>query len=378
MKLTIISHTEHYKADDGTIIGWGPTIGELNHLIKDFDEITHVAMLLSGKPPPSSLAYTSSNIKFVALPSLGGKTITSKLKLIIAIPKVIYIVAKQLKKTDVFQLRTPTGIGVFLIPFLTLFIKKKGWYKYAGNWNQENPPLGYRLQRWMLKNQKRTVTINGKWKDQHKQCITFENPCLGLNDFEEGKKLVKNKEYLAPFSFCFVGRLERAKGVERIINAFGLLSEKEKAQVKEVVFVGNGEEAPYFSKLACDCGVPIKFLGFLSRNEVFTLYKNSHFFLLPSTASEGFPKVIAEAMNFGCIPIVSNVSSIGQYINNKNGYIVSPTNSQKLQEIVSAICAEKEQVFKEKAKLGATVSEKFTFHNYNNRLQKEIINKQTN
>jgi glycosyltransferase involved in cell wall biosynthesis len=263
---------------------------------------------------------------------------------------------------------------VFLIPFFTFFIKKKGWYKYAGNWNQENPPLGYRMQRWMLKNQKRTVTINGKWKNQPKQCITFENPCLSLNDFEEGNKLTQNKEYQGSLSFCFVGRLERAKGVERIINAFTALSTEEKQKVAHINFVGDGQELEFFKKLALESGVKMNFLGFLPRKEVFNLYKNTHFFLLPSTASEGFPKVIAEAMNFGCIPIVSNVSSIGQYINDGNGYIVNPTTSQKLQEIVSKISNEKEQIFKEKAKLGAVVSQNFTFHNYNTRIQKEIIN----
>src|SRR5690606_41847313 len=62
--------------------------------------------------------------------------------------------------------------------YLTLFCHKKGWYKYAGNWNQKKPPLGYALQRWMLKHQKRKVTINGSWPKQPKHCITFENPCL--------------------------------------------------------------------------------------------------------------------------------------------------------------------------------------------------------
>ncbi len=205
MKLVVISHTEHYKKPDGTIVGWGPTINELNHLIDEFDEITHVAMLHQGTAPPSALPYVSSKIKFIALPPLGGNTFTSKLKLIISAPKVISIVSKAIKESDVFQLRTPTGIGVFLIPYLTWFVKTKGWFKYAGNWNQENPPVGYRLQRWMLKKQKRIVTINGKWENQPEHCLTFENPCLTLEDYKNGTQMVSDKKYHAPWSFCFVG-----------------------------------------------------------------------------------------------------------------------------------------------------------------------------
>ena len=372
MKLTVISHTEHYQQVDGTIVGWGPTINELNHLIDAVDEITHVAMLHTGVPPPSSLPYTSTKIKFVALPVLGGNSLFSKLKLVFYAPKIILIVLKEIKKADVFQLRTPTGIGVFLIPYLTWFVKTKGWYKYAGNWNQEKPPLGYRLQRWMLKNQKRTVTINGKWEGQPQQCLTFENPCLTLDDFEQGKQWVLNKEYKAPWSFCFVGRLEKAKGVERIIKAFTALSEEDKNKISRVDLVGDGFEADYFKNLALKSGVEMNFHGFLPRNEVFDLYKKNHYFLLPSD-SEGFPKVIAEAMNFGCIPIVSDVSSIGQYINKTNGYLISPITSEKLKEIITLTFNEKEHVIKEKAIVGAQVSIKFTFDNYNTRVREEII-----
>src|SRR5690606_10301011 len=120
----------------------------------------------------------AENINFVPLTPLGGKGYAAKLKIILNIPKIIRVVQKTLQKVDVFQLRTPTGIGVFLIPYLTLFSNKAGWYKYAGNWNQKNPPFGYAVQRWMLKNQTRKVTINGTWPKQPKHCLTFENPCL--------------------------------------------------------------------------------------------------------------------------------------------------------------------------------------------------------
>ena len=371
MKLTIISHTEHYKKDDGSIVGWGPTINELNNLLDEFDEITHVAMLHKGMPPPSSLPYTSSKINFVALPVLGGKTILSKLKSVYFAPRVIKIVSREICKSDVFQLRTPTGIGVYLIPYLTWVVKSKGWYKYAGNWSQKNPPLGYRLQRWMLKNQKRFVTINGTWKDQPQHCLTFENPCLTIRDFQLGSQLVTKKEYKAPLSFCFVGRLEKAKGVEKIIRAFADLTEEEKQKISHIDLVGDGPEIDYFKEKALKSGVKIYFHGFLPRNEVFDLYKSTHFFLLPSD-SEGFPKVIAEAMNFGCIPIVSDVSSIGQYINVTNGYIILPITSVKLREIISLIINEKECVIKEKAALGDKVTVKFTFDAYNKKI-KELL-----
>ena len=133
MKLAIISHTEHYKTNDGTIVAWGPTVNEINHLLEVFDAIYHIAMLQGSKAPPSALPYCSDKIKFIPVPTVGGRTVLKKFDVIFKAPQIIRTISKTLKHVDYFQLRTPTGIGVFLIPYLTFFVKKKGWYKYAGN-----------------------------------------------------------------------------------------------------------------------------------------------------------------------------------------------------------------------------------------------------
>ncbi len=370
MKLAIISHTEHYKKKDGTIVGWGPTISELNHLAQDFGKIYHIAFLHSGTPPPSSLPYTASNIEFVPLQPVGGKGLVAKLKIIRNIPIIIHTVRKTLKKVDVFQMRTPTGIGVFLIPYLTLFSSKKGWYKYAGNWNQDNPPLGYALQRWMLKKQNRKVTINGRWPKQPKHCLTFENPCLTEKEREEGLQITNTKSFSPPFTFCFVGRLEDAKGVQRIIDAFGLLDNFE--NIETIHFIGNGKKMGHYKEQCTALGLPTVFHGFLERQEVFEVYKKSHFILLPSD-SEGFPKVIAEAMNYGCIPIVSDVSSIGQYVNDKNGFLLNPINGQQLRKILSRAFSKNTDELTKMASDCYLVASRFTFNMYRKKIQEEII-----
>ena len=61
-------------------------------------------------------------------------------------PATIKTVKKFIDKADCYQFRSPTGIGVYLLTYLSYFIKKPGWFKYAGNWKQVNPPLGYRFQ----------------------------------------------------------------------------------------------------------------------------------------------------------------------------------------------------------------------------------------
>ncbi|WP_242117963.1 glycosyltransferase [Aestuariivivens sediminicola] len=375
MKLAIISHTEHYNTTDGTIVGWGPTVMEINHLLEVFEEIYHVAMLHQGEAPPSALPYQSGRIHFVPIPAVGGPSFSDKLSILWYAPKIVSIISIALKKVDVFQFRAPTGIGVYVIPYLTFFVKKKGWYKYAGNWNQKQAPPGYALQRWLLKHQARKVTINGFWEHQPANHLSFENPCLSEADIRLGEQVRLRKDFIGKLSFCFVGRLEREKGVERIIRAFLGLNKKDLDRVETVHLVGAGKALENFKTLAQAGEIDFKFHGTLARKDVFKVYTESHVFLLPTTASEGFPKVIAEALNFGCVPIVSRLSAIDHYIGDeKNGYLIDPVTDDVLGNLIKKLLylsEVKRRAFLDQA---PELVKQFTFEHYNQRIVNDILN----
>lgn len=374
-RLVIISHTEHYINAEGVIVGWGPTITEINHLLAIFDSITHIAMLQTLPAPASALPYCSDRIRFVALPPLGGKGLKDKLALLWNAPKVIQTVRYWVLKTDYFQLRTPTGIGVYLIPYLSLFVKTKGWYKYAGNWNQTNAPIGYALQRQFLKWQKRPVTINGFWENQPEHCISFENPCLTEEDIQNGYTIRKSKHLSAPLHLCFVGRLEIEKGVERLIEALQQLSAEAQMRIAAVHFVGDGADRGYFERLAQNSSVPCQFYGFLTRQAVHEIYKRSHAIVLPSTASEGFPKVLAEAMNYGCIPIVSDISAIAHYIKDQQqGLLLRPVTVVSVVKALQTLIAMEDAQYTSMLQHQEAVVKTFTFAEYHQHLQSAVLN----
>ena len=373
--LTIISHTEHYKKPDGSIVGLGSTVTEVNYLLEVFDEIIHVAMLHHTVAPSSALPYTSKKITLIALPVVGGKKMSDKLAIVYKAPKIIKIIKKAIKQTDYFQFRAPTGIGVFVIPYLVLLSSKKGWFKYAGNWKQENAPLAYSFQRWLLKNQNRKVTINGAWENQPKQCLTFENPCLTNDEVLHGQEITKTKQLNSnAMVFCFVGRLEKEKGLGLLIDAFKNLSKTEKRNIKAVHIVGDGNAKQDYINQGLNCDINFIYHGFLSRNAVQSIYKESHVIILPS-ASEGFPKVIAEAMNYGCLPIVSNVSSIGNYVKSDlNGFLLENISVESLLQSMRKVLNLPTSIFSKMIQSQNNELLKFTFAYYNNRVKKDILN----
>jgi len=373
MKLVIISHTPHYKKN-GVIVGWGSTIAEVNHLTKLFSEIYHIAPLHNEAAPDSSLAYESEKIKFIPISTYGGVNLKDKLSVLTTAPGNLKTISSVLKKSgsnDWIQFRAPTAMGMYVIPYLSFFRKSKLWVKYAGNWNMDNPPLSYKFQKWWLENnfQNSKVTINGYWEGQKSHIINFQNPCMDSEELLKAKEKSKNKNFDGKLSICFVGALSKNKGVDLILES--LVKIKDSSEIDKVVFAGDGIERSKYEKLSKKINVEIEFTGFINRKELELIYEKSHIIVLPSE-SEGFPKVIAEAAAYGCVPVVSDVSSISQYFDETKAYLLKNINSSELTDKIN-------QAFSNRSKLKIMSencvrdSEKFTYEHYLKSLSDKIL-----
>ena len=76
--------------------------------------------------------------------------------------------------------------------------------------------------------------------------------------------------------------------------------------------VGDGPSRAECQRLIEACGMSqaYRLHGWLERRALNSLYTAAHFVVLPSTCSEGWPKVLSEGMAHGAVPIASAVSAI--------------------------------------------------------------------
>jgi glycosyltransferase involved in cell wall biosynthesis len=374
-KLVIISHTDHQRTAEGTIVGWGPTITEINYLAQFWDEVVHVGCFDQSTPKGSSLPYIGQNIRLVPIPPFGGRTMKEKLSVITLAPTVITKVLGALKGATHVQMRMPMGIGIYLLPFFAMRDRRRYifWVKYANNWMQRNAPKGYAIQRWMLSKNIAgcKTTINGFWKDQPSHCISFENPSLRFSDLEAGKQALASKNFTAPFNFVFIGRLEDEKGVSRILEAIRGI---DPALIGKIHFIGDGKKTQEYLNNSADMADKIVFHGYRTGDFIRSILASSHFFLLPTTASEGFPKVVAEASCYGCIPVVSDTSSIPHYVKDHfNGFVWEIDGQVSFQDKLTAAINLPKEILENIAKNGGELAEKFTLERYFNRLSSEIF-----
>tara|TARA_Y100000813_G_scaffold198329_1_gene186108 strand:+ start:850 stop:1977 length:1128 start_codon:yes stop_codon:yes gene_type:complete len=366
--LLIISHTNHCINKSGEIVGFSPTIREINFLSKKFKKITHIGCLKKNEINNNYLEY-SKNVEFVGIPNFGGKSYFKKLNVILYAPIIIFKVLQYLKKSDIFHFRAPTSIGLYLIPFLIL--KKNGWFKFAGDWSCKNSSLASKVQKFILHNlNKNIVTYNGFFNAK-KHCKSFENPCLDNNQINIGKKIALKKEFNTPFNIVFVGRIENKKGMDTILTT--LKNSDEKNKVHRIDFIGVADTKEYETEFKKINGLFCHFHGQLKISQVHDFYKKAHFIILPSK-TEGFPKVIAEAACYGVIPIVSDVGSIGHYINSSNGYLVDSSNMQydfnlKFENALK----ENYEKLKSKSNIVTKLAKLYTFESYLYKLEKLVF-----
>jgi len=373
MNLLIISHTPHYLKD-GIIQGWGSTVREIDHLAALFDQVTHLAPLHSEPNPASSLAYTNPKINFIPVKPAGGKSIFQKLAILWRIPSWLAAIRKELFKADSVHIRCPAVIRlVALLAFRLWGRGKPCWVKYAGNWQpQSKEPLSYTIQRaWLSKNRHRgVVTVNGHWPAQPAHVFPFNNPSLTLNEVQAAAELSKHKAISEPLELIFVGRLEDAKGVSRIIQVAKLL-----AGIPvdfHLTLIGDGPQRSAFEAQVVRAALQdrVSFVGWKRRAEINDYYTKAHIILLPSEASEGWPKVLSEAMAFGAVPLASDVSSIPQVLNKTGaGKAIPPSDVEAYLEAILFFYANP-QSWQAASAAGKKASLEYTYEHYLHNVQK--------
>lgn len=143
----------------------------------------------------------------------------------------------------------------------------------------------------------------------------------------------------------YVGRLEEEKGVPYLIRAFA----KQNLSESILLLVGDGREKEHLQRLARDMGVEsnVRFLGYVSPEEMTSYYALSYVLVLPSIstarAKEPWGLVVNEAMNQG-LPVISTeavgAAAGGLIQDGVNGFILAERDSDALAASLSRILTE--------------------------------------
>lgn len=356
---------------DGRVYAFGPVVRELDVYLKLFERVNWIGFDRPDLHDDLIMIPVPEEVECILLPRSGGNSLLKKLGVLIRIPLMSWHILRSVLRHEVIHTRAPSS-PAFIAALLSFFFRNKTWWhKYAGNWAEEKPPFFYGMQRdWLKKASWSKATINGRWPGQPKHCLSFENPCLDEDERQRGAVAMQQKNYEGALELCFVGALTAAKGVNKLLEAIPHLP---KERIACLHLVGDGPLRGACEEKAKSVPFTLKVHGFLNREKVGSVMETCHLVILPSQ-SEGFPKVIAEGANYGCVPVVSDVSALGQYIiPAKNGFLLSPARLEqgKLADDLRDILARSD--LKKQAIAAYDMAAAFTFNHYYDRIRQDIL-----
>ncbi len=307
MKFLIVTFAPTLKNKD-TFSSYAPYVYEINLWTKHIEEFG----IISPTKYEHELLKANFNVipKIFSVPLFSFTSIKSSIQAIFLIPLVIIRLFKAMNWADHIHLRCPSNIALLGCFVQIFFPKKIKTAKYAGNWDPDSKqPFSYKLQQRILSNtfftKNMQVLVYGKWKNQTKNIKSFFTASFNENEIEK----VIARDYNDNLSFMFVGSLVEGKRPLLAIKIVeSLINEDKKAKLD---IYGDGILKNDLQLYVKENGLDdiIVFHGNQPKNVVKQSLKKVHFLILPSK-SEGWPKVIAEAMFFGVIPIATKISCV--------------------------------------------------------------------
>lgn len=328
MIFCIITHVIHTE-QEGKYYAYAPYVREMNIWTKQANKVILLAPIIKSDTTPLDIAYEHQDIEFIAIDRFDILSLKAIFRTILKVPGISWQLYKAMQKADHIHLRCPGNIGLLGSLVQLFFPSKPKTAKYAGNWDPKSKqPWSYQLQQIILSNtfftRNMQVLVYGQWKNTSKNITPFFTAT-----YHEADKLpFAQNDLEGKINFVFVGTLVSGKNPLYAIQLVETLAQK--GYEVTLKLYGEGTERTklehYIEKN--ELGQIISLEGNQTQETIKKAYQNSHFVILPSS-SEGWPKAVAEAMFWGCVPIATPVSCVPWMLDYGNRGLLLEMNLEK-------------------------------------------------
>ena len=191
-----------------------------------------------------------------------------------------------------------------------------------------------------------------------KQIYSLPN-CI---DLKEARTFVRTHE-CPELTLGYIGRIAEAKGMNELLKACICLK-SERVPFKLIIAGVEREEDRYIERFQKQLGKSFEYMGIVSGELKKTFMMNTDVFMLP-TYFEGLPMSLLETMSFGCVPVITNVGSIGTVVQDKeNGLFVRVKCVEDLVHAVKLLHTDRKLFFHLSRTAQATIFEQFNPEQY--------------
>jgi phosphatidylinositol alpha-mannosyltransferase len=292
---------------------------------------------------PASKAISGFGDRFIPIgrprpiPTSGSiARLTLSLKLSSRIKEVL-----EREKFDIIHLHEP------LMPMLCTTVLRLSNTATVGTFHATNGRPGYNLgrpfskfflKRWFRKLHGKIAVSQSAREFAHGHFPGYYNIIPNGVDLEHFSPDVAPIEAFndGKLNILFVGRMEKRKGLNYLLDAF--MRVKEEVPNSRLIAVGPGTRLrrKYEKKVAKSGLKDVVFVGYASYEELPRYYQTADIFCAPATGSESFGIILLEAMAMAK-PIVASEGYAGVISDGVDGALVPPRDSQGLAQALISL-----------------------------------------
>ena len=327
MRLVVFSHKRCWPCDSSPC-GYATDGGfpfQMRALSELFDTTIEVLPCDLAGRREGEIALTGHNLSVVPLSVPKGAGVWRKLGLPFWFARNGWRMIRELVRADAVHTPIPGDIGTIGM-LLALAMRKPLFVRYCGNWFVERT-TAERFWKWFMERFTggRNVMLATGGAPIPPSPRNANLHWIFSTSLTEGQLAAcaaslreKSESYPRLAITC---RQENGKGTDVVIKALGLVLTDFPGATLDVVGDGSALESLRQLALSLKLTQRIVFHGKLTHGKVIEVLRGAHVFCYP-TLSEGFPKVVLEALACGLPVISTHVSVIPQLISNGAGLLI--------------------------------------------------------
>jgi len=348
MKLAVISHKICWTSTDSptgyaTDGGFPFQVGALSELFSK----TAVVVPCENTDAESGTSHLEgSNLSVVPLSVPTGHGFRRKLNIPIWILKNGRVIWREVRSADAVHTPIPGDVGTIGMLF-ALLQRKPLFVRHCGNWFVQRT-VAERFWKWSMEyfgGGRNAMLVTGGSPDspsrRNKNIQWIFSTSLRREQFvdNEPRTLPENGK----IRLIIACRQEPRKGTDVVIQCLPDVLKRFPNASLDVV--GDGSQIPKLKAMVEKLGLNgcVRFHGKLEHSKVLSILKQSHVFCFPTSASEGFPKAVLEALASGLPVITTSVSVLPELMKSCGGLLIDGHNPFELAKAVVEICSDKNE-----------------------------------
>jgi len=359
MKLLVVSHKTCWE-DEHSSTGYSSDGGfpfQMAALSELFERTTLCLPRTIHHQNVGAVPLQGHNLSVVPLSTPLGRGIWRKLGMPLWVSRSCLTLIREMRVADAIHAPIPGDVGTIGM-LLAYLMRKPLFVRHCGNWFVQTTAAEH-FWKWFMEKFAggRNVMLATGGANEPPSRL---NPNLrwifstSLTDRELRDAAPREKTLNSKVRLIIICRQEVEKGTGVVIESLPLIKQQFPHATLDVV--GDGEALHKFKDLAKTLGLneEITFHGKVDHEGVCSLLQKADVFCYPTTSSEGFPKVVVEALAHGLPVVTTMVSVLPSLIGSGCGTLIENPQSDDLARAVTDILMDQTRYLEMSAKAVST------------------------